>query len=62
MAVPIGLIVPLVGQVLSLSLRIAEIIEKSKEVNAKDKETLRALINEAKDSVTYIDEDNKEGN
>ncbi len=57
----IALIVPVVGQLLALSLRIADIIEKSNDIDVKDKEELRKLIKQAKDGVTYIDENDKEG-
>ncbi len=57
-----ALIIPLVAQLLSVSLRIADIIAKSNEVNEQDKETLRALIEQAKDGVTYIDETSKGDN
>ncbi len=57
----ITLIVPLAVQLLSLSLKVAGIIEKSNEVDEKDKESLRSLIKSAKDGVTYIDENTEEG-
>ncbi len=54
-------IIPVVGQLLTLSLKLAEIIENSNEVDAKDKEFLKKLIEQAKDGVTYIDENDKDG-
>jgi hypothetical protein len=57
----IAIIIPLIGQLLSLSLRLAEVIEKSKGIDPKDKEALKALISKARDGVTYIDEPDKEG-
>ncbi len=55
----IPVIIPLVAQLLTISLKVADIIAKSNEVNEQDKETLRALIQKAKDGVTYIDETSK---
>ena len=47
------LIIPLVGQLLKLGLKLADIIEKADDVSVEDKEAMRALIKDAKDSVTY---------
>ncbi len=55
----VAIIVPLVFQLLQASLKIAELVEASKDINPKDKETLRALIKEAKSGVTYITDDEK---
>lgn len=56
----VAMIVPLAVQLLTLSLRIADIIDKSGDVDAQDKAALKALIKEAKDGVTYINEEAKE--
>jgi len=50
-------IIPMVGQLLNLSLRIADIIDKSGTLNAEDRAALKSLIKEAKDGVTYIETD-----
>ncbi len=52
--------IPLAIQLLTLSLKIADIIDKSGDVDAQDKAALKALINEAKNGVTYINEEAKE--
>ncbi len=57
----IASIIPVVGQLLTLSLKLAEIIENSNEIDAMDKEFLKKLIKQAKDGVTYIDENDKDG-
>ncbi len=63
MAFPVAMIIPLVVQALTVTLRVADIIEKSEDVDEKDKVALRSLINRAKDGVTYIDEPaNKDDN
>ena len=53
MSIPIAVIIPMIGQLLNLSLKIAEIIDRSDDVNAEDKEALKVAINKAKDGVTY---------
>ncbi len=58
----VATLLPLVSQLLILSLSIAEIIEQSKDIDPKDKEALKALIREAKGGVSYIDETDKGGN
>jgi hypothetical protein len=52
----VALIIPIVGQLLTLSLKVADIIDKSNDVNAEDKEALKALIKQAKEGVTYWNE------
>lgn len=49
-------IIPLVTQLLSLSIRLADTLEKSKEISIQDKATLKGLIRKAREGVTYIDE------
>lgn len=56
-------IIPLIMQLLSIGLKVADIIEKSKDIADKDKEALRAIIKKSRDGVTYItDENTEEGN
>ncbi len=57
----VAIIVPLIGQLLNLSLKIAGVIETSKDINPKDKAALKELIKKARNGVTYIDETSKEG-
>jgi hypothetical protein len=52
----IALIIPIVGQLLTLSLKVADIIDKADDVSADDKEALKALIRQAKEGVTYWNE------
>lgn len=60
MTLPITTIIPLIGQLLTLSIKIAGIIERSDDVSVEDKEALKAEIAKAKDGVTYWDETAKE--
>ncbi len=46
-------IIPLVGELLKLGLKLADIIDKAESVSADDKEAMRAMIKDAKESVTY---------
>ncbi len=56
-------IIPLITQLLSIGLKVADIIVKSKDIAEEDKEALRAIIKKSKDGVTYItDENTEEGN
>ncbi len=57
----VALIIPIFAQLLSLGLKLAVIIEQSKAISAEDKGALKALIKEARDGVTYIDENTEEG-
>jgi hypothetical protein len=55
-------IIPLVGQLLNLGFKIADVIEKSKDVSDDDKEAMKAAITKAKKSVTYWDGKTEDGN
>ena len=55
-------IIPIVAQLLSLSLRLATIIEESKDIDPADKAKLKQLTAEAREGVTYIDENSEGGN
>ncbi len=44
-----------------MGFKVADVIEKSKEIDEKDKVALRLIVKNAKDGVTYIDEDNGGG-
>jgi hypothetical protein len=57
MSIPITLIIPLIGQLLNLSLKIAEIIDRSDDINAEDKQAIKAAIKKARDGVTYWNEE-----
>lgn len=57
MPTPISVILPMIGQLLNLSLKIADIIDRSDIVNAEDKEALKAELRKAKDGVTYWNEE-----
>ncbi len=51
-------LIPVVGQLLQLGFKLADIINKAEEISVEDKEAMKALIRDAKDSVTYwTDED-----
>jgi hypothetical protein len=53
-------IIPLIGQLLTLSLKIADIIDKSNDLNVEDKAALKEVIQQAKDGVTYWEVESKE--
>ncbi len=53
-------IIPLVAQLLSIGLKVADTIEKDKDIADKDKEALRAIVKRRKDGVTYITDENTE--
>ncbi len=48
----INAIIPLIGQLLALGLKVADIIERADDVSVEDKEALKAAIRAAKESVT----------
>ncbi len=51
-------LIPVAGQLIQLGIKLADIIKKAEEISVEDKEAMRAMIKEAKDSVTYwTDED-----
>jgi hypothetical protein len=56
-SIPITLIIPLIGQLLTLSLKIADIIDRSDDINAEDKQAMKAAIKKANEGVTYWNED-----
>jgi hypothetical protein len=58
MSLPIAVIIPLVAQFLTLSLKIADIIDRSGDVSVEDKLAMKEAIKTASDNVTYW---NKEG-
>jgi len=58
----VTLIIPLIGQLLTLTLKVADIIEKAQDVSPEDKATLKKTILEAKNSVTYWGDGNGSGN
>lgn len=57
----VSLMIPLVGQLLTLGFKIADLIEKAENVSDTDKEAMKAAIIKAKDGVTYWDDNNKDG-
>jgi hypothetical protein len=57
MSLPIAVIIPLVAQFLTLSLKIADIIDRSGDVSVEDKLAMKAAIKKASDNVTYWIED-----
>ena len=56
MSVPISVIIPMIAQLLTLSLKIADIIDRSDSVNADDKAAMRDAIKKASNRVTYWNE------
>ncbi len=50
-------LVPIIGEVLALSLKLADIVEKAEDISAEDKEALKAEIRKARDGVTFWDEE-----
>jgi hypothetical protein len=46
-------LIPLITQLLSLGLKLANVIERSKDISVEDKAAMRAAITKAKDNVTY---------
>jgi hypothetical protein len=57
MSIPVSVIIPLIAQLLTLSLKIADIIDRSDSVNADDKAAMRAAIKKASNRVTYWNKD-----
>lgn len=57
----VSLIIPLVGQLLTLGFKIADLIEKAENVSDTDKVAMKAAITKAKDGVTYWDDKTKDG-
>lgn len=56
-------LVPLITQLLSLGLKLANIIELSRDISVEDKAAMKAAITEAKDNVTYwgkVEEDDND--
>lgn len=53
----ISSIIPLIAESVALSLKIASILESSKEINIEDKEKLKKLIASARDKVTYWEDE-----
>jgi hypothetical protein len=45
-------LIPLISQLLSLGLKIADVIEQSEDLNPEDKAALKEAIDKAKASVT----------
>jgi hypothetical protein len=46
-------LIPLISQLLSLGLKLANVIEQSKDISVDDKAAMKAAITKAKDNVTY---------
>jgi hypothetical protein len=53
-------LIPLIGQMLSLGLKVAYIIEQSKEIDGEDKASIRLAITTARDKVSRWDDKNSE--
>ncbi len=53
----VALIIPLVGELLALGLKIAATIEAAEDISIDDKEAMKAAIAKARDGVTYWNED-----
>ncbi len=49
----IALLIPLVGQLITLAFKVADIIDKAEDIDPADKAALRAKILEAKNSVSF---------
>jgi hypothetical protein len=54
-------LIPLVGQLLTLGFKIADIIDKAENVSPEDKEALKAQIKTAQDGVTFWKADTVDG-
>lgn len=50
-------IITLIGELLTLSFKLVDIIENADEINAEDKAALKKKILEIKDKVTYWNDD-----
>ncbi len=46
-------IIPLVGQLLRLGFKIADIVEKANSIKPEDKHAMRAAVKKAQSRVTY---------
>lgn len=53
----IAMIVPVVAQLLTLSVKIADIVQQSADVSIEDKAALKAAIEQAKNGVTHWNEE-----
>jgi hypothetical protein len=51
-----GGIIPLIGQLLTLGYKLADIIEKSNEIDEHDKVAMRVAITTARDDVKHWDD------
>ncbi len=57
----VSILIPLVGQLLTLGFKIADLIEKAENVSDDDKEAMKAAITKAKEGVTYWDDKTEDG-
>lgn len=49
----VSAIIPLVGQLLQLGFKIADLIEKSEDINIEDRQAMKDAVSAACDRVTY---------
>ncbi len=50
----VAIIIPLIGQLLALGLRIADVIERANDVSPEDKVAMKAAIKAAQESVSHL--------
>ena len=54
--------IPLIGQLLTLGFKLADLIDKAENVSDDDKEAMKAAITKAKDGVAYWEDTTEDGN
>ncbi len=57
-----GLLVPLISQLLTLGFKIADVIEKSEGISEHDKVAMKVAITTARDNVKHWDDKEIEDN
>ncbi len=58
----VSVMIPMIGQLLTLGFKLADLIDKAENVSDDDKEAMKAAITKAKEGVTYWDDTTKDGN
>jgi hypothetical protein len=53
----VSAMIPLVGELLNLGFKLADLIEKADNISDDDKEAMKAAIAKARDGVTHWNED-----
>jgi hypothetical protein len=49
----VSMLIPLVGELMKLGFEIADLIERSEDVNPEDKEAMKVAIKKAQEGVTF---------